>query len=99
MGDFTINLADPEAHIVRFKLTLELSSAAVPKALADPAWIPRLKNEVLMVVKDRRFIDLKRAEGMQALAQDLRARLNSVLPRVDGKVPINRVLFGEFMLQ
>jgi flagellar FliL protein len=99
LGDFTVNLADPDPHIVRFKMTLELSSPKVPEVLADPAWGTRMKNEVLMVVKDRRYTDLKRAEGLQALGQDLRARLNAALPRVEGKVPITRVLFEEFMLQ
>jgi flagellar basal body-associated protein FliL len=39
------------------------------------------------------------AEGMEKLKQDLKARLNSILPRVDDKTAVKRVLFDEFLTQ
>jgi len=61
----------------------------------------RVKNEIILTVKDRRYDELKSSEGAQILAQDLRGRLNSLLPRTKkgDKVPVRQVLFDQFMLQ
>ena len=99
LGSFTINLAVPEPHILQLGITLELENDKASELLAQAGWVSRLKNEVLLTVKDRRFEDLKHAEGVQALAQDLRGRMNALLPQVKGVVPIRQVLFEEFMLQ
>lgn len=99
LGSFTINLADPEPHMIQMGITLELENDKALALLSEPGWVSRLKNEVLLTVKDRRFEDLKHAEGAQALAQDLRGRMNALLPPVKGAVPIRQVLFDQFMLQ
>lgn len=99
LGDFTVNLADVAPHVARFKITVELSSEKVPQKISVPGWDSRIKNEIIMTVKDCRYNDLKSAEGMQTLAQNIRGRLNAILPKTDGQVAINRVLFEEFIVQ
>jgi flagellar basal body-associated protein FliL len=36
---------------------------------------------------------------MEKLKQDLKSRLNAILPRVDDSAAVKRVLFDEFMTQ
>lgn len=99
LGQFTANLADPETHIVKLKLTLELTSSKVNERLIDPGWGVRLKDEVLRTLKNQRYDSIRYAEGMEMLKQDLRTRLNAMLPKVDGKVAIHKVLIDEFLVQ
>jgi flagellar FliL protein len=99
LGQFTSTLADPEIRVVRVKVTVELSGANVMARLADPGWLVLVKDEILKTLKDQRYDNIRYAEGMEKLKQDLKARLNSILPRVDESVAVNRVLFDEFMTQ
>jgi len=99
LGQFTSTMADPEVHVVRVKVTIELAGAGVAARLTDPGWIVLVKDEILKALKDQRYDNVRYAEGMEKLKQDLKVRLNSILPRVDDKVAVNRVLFDEFMTQ
>lgn len=99
VGEFTVNLADKDPRIARFSLTLEMTSVKATEALADPGWLTRIKNEIILTVKDRRFTALRSAEGLLELSQDLRTRLNALLPPLKGTPPVKRVLFTEFVLQ
>lgn len=101
IGSFTINLADPEPHLIQLGVTLEMEDQDAAALLGDPGWMSRVKNDIILAVKDRRYDELKSSEGAQILAQDLRGRLNSILPRTKkgDKVPVRQVLFDQFMLQ
>jgi flagellar FliL protein len=99
LGQFTSTMADPEIHVVRVKVTVELSGPNVTTRLTDPGWTVMMKDEILKTLKDQRYENVRYAEGMEKLKQDLKARLNAILPRVDGSVSVNRVLFDEFMTQ
>ncbi len=99
LGQFTSTLADPETHVIRLRITVELANPEVQLRLVEPAWTVMMKDEVIKTLKDQRFNNVRYAEGMEKLKQDLRARLNAILPRVEGKAAINRVLFDEYMVQ
>ena len=99
MGQFTSSMADPETHIVRVKVTVELSAPTVLERLADPGWMVMMKDEILKTLKDQRYDNVRYAEGMEKLKLDLKSRLNAILPRVDDELAVRRVLFDEFMTQ
>ena len=99
LGQFTSTLADPETHVIRLKITAELASAAVAARLVDPGWTVTMKDEIMRTLKDQRYNDVRFAEGMEKLKQDIRARLNAILPKVEGQSAISRVLFDEYMVQ
>lgn len=99
LGQFTSTLSDPETHVIRLKITAELASAAVAARLTDPGWIVMMKDEIMKTLKDQRYNDVRFAEGMEKLKQDTRARLNAILPKVEGHSAISRVLFDEYMVQ
>jgi flagellar FliL protein len=99
LGQFTSTMADPETHVVRVKVTVELSGPNVLTKLADPGWNVVMKDEILKTLKDQRYDNVRYAEGMEKLKQDLKSRLNAILPRVDDSAAVHRVLFDEFMTQ
>jgi flagellar FliL protein len=99
LGQFSSTMADPEIHVVRVKVTVELSGPNVATRLADPGWMVMMKDEVLKTLKDQRYDNVRYAEGMEKLKLDLKSRLNAILPRVDENLAVNRVLFDEFMTQ
>ncbi len=66
---------------------------------ASSGWLARIKNEVILLAKDRVFEDLTSAEGIMGLAEDIKRTLNSILPPVKEKPPVVRVLFEGFVLQ
>jgi flagellar FliL protein len=84
---------------VRFKLILELNSPKALNLFSESGWQSRIKNEVILAMKDRFYDDLRTAEGILEASQDLTRRINAMMPLVDGRAPVKRVLFEEFMLQ
>ncbi len=99
LGGFTVNLADKEVHVLRAQIALELTSDKAGKEIAQPSWQSLLRNDVLLLLKDQRYDDMRSGEGMLELAQQLKRRLNAILPLVDRKPPVLRVLFEEFIIQ
>ncbi|HOO64127.1 MAG TPA: flagellar basal body-associated FliL family protein [Synergistaceae bacterium] len=99
LGGFTVNLADKEVHVLRAQVALELTSEKAGEEIAQPAWQSLLRNDVLLLLKDQRYDDLRSGEGMLELAQQIKRRLNALLPLVDKKPPVLRVLFEEFIIQ
>ncbi len=99
LGQFTATLADKEMHIVKLKITVELTDQKVSERLAAAGWTLMMKDETMKTLKDQRYDNIRFAEGMEKLKQDLKTRLNSILPRVEGKPAVNKVLFDEYMVQ
>ncbi|HQF92110.1 MAG TPA: flagellar basal body-associated FliL family protein [Synergistaceae bacterium] len=99
VGDFTVNLSDKEPHIVKTTISLELLSEKGALVMADAGWQVRIRNEIVLVIKDRRLDDLRSAEGVLDLAQDIKRRVNALLPLVEGQPPVVRVLFQDFISQ
>lgn len=99
LGGFTVNLADREVHVLRAQIALELTSEKAGDEIIQPAWQSLLRNDVLLLLKDQRYDDMRSGEGMLELAQQLKRRLNAILPLVDKKPPVLRVLFEEFIIQ
>jgi len=99
LGDFTANLAGSDNHVVSFNLSIEMSSAKALEGIQNEAYKARVKSEVLLAVKDCRFEDLKSSEGVMELSEDLRKKINSILPQIKGNVAVNRVLFQGLVVQ
>ena len=99
VGDFTVNLSDKEPHIVKTTIAMEVLSEKGVVVLADPGWLVRVRNEIVLVIKDRRLDDLRSAEGVLELAQDIKRRVNAILPLTEGQPPVVRVLFEDFISQ
>ena len=99
VGEFTSNLAGSGRHVISFSVSLEAVNIRAAEVVSSPGWHVRIRNEILLVVKDKKFEDLTSAEGALQLAEEIRRSLNSQLPSVRGEVPVVRVLFDSFVVQ
>ncbi len=99
---FTVNLV-PEAGDQFLQLTL---SVEVPDAhFADElkTYMPKLRNNIMLLLSDKKASQLLTKEGKEALATELRDTMNAVIePPAKGKKsegPIKEVLFTSFIIQ
>lgn len=99
VGDFIANLSGAGNHVANFKLSLETSSARALEMVSSASWVARIRNEVILLVKDRVFDELTTAEGIMKLAEDIKRTVNAMMPAVRDKAPVVRVLFEGFVLQ
>ena len=98
-GEFTVNLAGPGNRLLSFNISLEILDAKVDEMIRTQNWLPRMRNEILLLAKDKVYEDLTRAEGVVQLGEQIRRTLNIILPNSEGEVPIVRVMFESFILQ
>ena len=50
-------------HVISFTLSLELLDEKAVEVVQAPGWLLRIRNEVLLIVKDKVYDDLTSAEG------------------------------------
>ena len=68
---FTVNLADRDAErFAQVGITLELENAAVADQIK--AYMPAIRNNILLAIADRTAAELQGREGKQALAERIR---------------------------
>lgn len=99
VGEFTSNLAGGGRHVISFTLSLELLDEKAVEIVQAPGWLLRIRNEVLLIVKDKVYDDLTSAEGTLQFAGDIKRTLNSILPEIKGEPAVVQVLFEAFVLQ
>lgn len=99
LGEFTSNLAGPGNRVISCSVAVEAKDSSAEALLSSPNWTPRIRSEVLLIIKDRVYEDLTSAEGVLRLSEEIKRRLNSILPDVKGEVPIVRVMFESFVMQ
>jgi flagellar FliL protein len=99
LGEFTSNLAGGGRHVISFTVSVEVLNAKAMELFASPGWLLRVKNEVLLIVKDKIYEDLTSAEGALQFSEEIRRALNAQLPEIQGEGPVVRVLFETFVLQ
>jgi flagellar FliL protein len=99
VGEFTINLAGNGNRIANFTVSLELLNAKISETIKEQNWAPRIRNEILLIAKDKVYEDLTKAEGVVQFGEQIKRILNTILPLTKGEVPIVRVMFESFVLQ
>jgi flagellar FliL protein len=99
IGEFTSNLAGSGKHVITFNVSLEALNARAVEAISSPGWLLRIKNEILLIVKDKIYEDLTSAEGALQFSEEIKRSLNAQLPDIKGEAPVVRVLFESFVLQ
>jgi flagellar FliL protein len=97
-GEFTSNLAGSGRHVISFTVSLETLNPRAADAVGN-VWLPRIKNEILLIVKDKVYEDLTSAEGALQFAEEIKRAINAQLPEFNGEAPVVRVLFETFVLQ
>jgi flagellar FliL protein len=98
VGEFTSNLAGSGRHVISFTVSLETLNPKAADTVGN-VWLPRIKNEILLIVKDKVYEDLTSAEGALQFAEEIKRAVNAQLPEINGEAPVVRVLFESFVLQ
>ena len=98
-GEFTVNLAGYGTRIASFTVSLELLNAKINDTIKEQNWTPRIRNEILLIAKDKMYEDLTKAEGVIQFGEQIKRTLNTVLPLTKGEVAVVRVMFESFVLQ
>jgi len=99
VGEFTVNLAGTGNRILSFSVSLEALNVRTGDVIKSQNWMPRIRNEVILVAKDMVYDDLTKAEGVILFGEQIKKTINAVLPLARGEVPIVRVMFDSFVLQ
>ncbi|HTB22105.1 MAG TPA: flagellar basal body-associated protein FliL [bacterium] len=97
MGDFLVNLADvEETHYLRTEIDLEQNYGSSPEFGNEIGnRKAQLRDIIISTLSSKSSEDLRTPEGKEALKEELKERINSVL----AKGQIARVYFTEFAIQ
>lgn len=99
---FTVNLlSEGGDQYLQLAVTLELAGAEVADKVR--LYMPRLRNQVMLLLSGKKPADLATKEGKELLARELRDEINSVIaPAAHGgkqETPVKAVLFTSFIVQ
>lgn len=104
MDTFTVNLV-PETgeQYLQVAISVEAEDAAMAEQLK--LYTPRLRHEIMDILSSKKPSEVSTREGKKALAEEIRAAINSVVdaPAAKGKKPaggaVKAVLFTTFIIQ
>jgi flagellar FliL protein len=98
---FTVNLADREAErYAQVGVTLELADAKTSDTLK--AYMPAVRNDILMLLAHKKAAELQERAGKLALAREIRRAAMKPLDEADGTdddAPVRAVHFSSFIIQ
>jgi flagellar FliL protein len=94
LGNFVVNLADKDAdRYLKITIVLELESDAV--RMEVDRRLPQIKDAITTLLLTKTSEDIKTAEGMELLKEEIIKRVNAILP-LGG---VKNVYFTEFVIQ
>lgn len=93
----TINLRDDAGHMLYVGMSLKVAGEEGAKQIE--AFMPEIRNRILMTVTDERPQNLTTSEGKRALAERLRDRIAAPLSEQGEPLPVDDVLFTDFIVQ
>ncbi|MDQ1354591.1 MAG: flagellar protein FliL, partial [Acidobacteriota bacterium] len=101
LDPFTVNLNDPFARRyaeVSVNLVID-EKKLVTQITNNELLIPRIRDEIFMVISSRSFADLKSTSGKVTLKEEIMIRVNEILKQEFKKEPVIQVLFTKFLIQ
>jgi flagellar FliL protein len=99
IGEFISNLAGSGRHVINFAVSLETLDEKAADVVNSVGWHSRIRNEILLIVKDKIYEDLTSAEGALQLLEEIKRTLNAQLPQIKGEAPVVRAMFDSIVLQ
>lgn len=100
---FTVNLV-PETGDQFLQLIISVEVADILIGDRLKMYMPKLRNDITMILSTKKASELVTKEGKEKLAQEIRAQMNSVVeaPAAKGKASqeaVKEVLFTSFIIQ
>lgn len=94
----TVNLlSDDGQHYLRIGLSLKLTNEKVQEALQQH--MPEIRSRILLALSNKHPDDLSTLDGKHALAQELKTLVEKPTDTSEPPVPVEAVLFTEFVVQ
>lgn len=94
LGTFVVNLADKDAdRYLKITIVLELESDMVRMEVEKR--LPQIKDAITTLLLTKTSDEIKTAEGMELLKEEIIKRVNAILP-LGG---VKNVYFTEFVIQ
>ncbi len=94
LGTFVVNLADKDAdRYLKVDIVLELESEKVKMEVEKR--LPQIKDAITTLLLTKTSDEIKTAEGMELLKEEIIKRVNAILP-LGG---VKNVYFTEFVIQ
>ncbi len=94
LGTFVVNLADKDAdRYLKITIVLELESDQVRMEVEKR--LPQIKDAITTLLLTKTSEEIKTAEGMELLKEEIIKRVNAILP-LGG---VKNVYFTEFVIQ
>ena len=94
LGNFVVNLADKDAdRYLKINIVLEIENEQVKIELEKR--LPQIKDAITTLLITKTSEELKTAEGMELLKEEIIKRVNAILP-LGG---VKNVYFTEFVIQ
>lgn len=104
LDPFTVNLAPGEnggGAFMQATLSLEVENLEADATLK--AWMPRIRNDVTLIMSGKTEADVMSKEGKEALQQEIQDGINFIVsPHKKGKAPegpVQAVLFTQIIIQ
>jgi flagellar FliL protein len=98
---FTVNLNDPFARrYVEVLVNLEIKNKAyIPKITENELMIPRMRDEIFMIISAKSYSELNSTSGKVALKEEIQMRINELMKEEFGQEPVSQVYFTKFIIQ
>lgn len=99
---FTVNLVPERGdQFLQLSLSVEVDDVQIGDQMKQ--YMPKLRNDLTLLLSSKKASDLVTTEGKELLAQEIREQINNILdPASKGKKrdgPIKDVLFTSFIIQ
>lgn len=96
LESFTVNLADGETYL-QVEIHLQVADIKVQEKLKQR--MPEVRNDIIRLLSSKQPDELATLEGKDALAADIRGKLNELLAAKKPEEGIKKVLFNAFIIQ
>ncbi|MCL2829573.1 MAG: flagellar basal body-associated FliL family protein [Betaproteobacteria bacterium] len=100
LDPFTVNLKPEDGdHYLQLAISVEVDDTADGERVK--LFMPKLRNEIMLLLSDKLPSKLATKEGKEALAIEIRTHMNAVLEPGGkrGDIPVSEVLFTSFIVQ
>jgi flagellar FliL protein len=98
---FTVNLNDPFGRrYAEVVVNLVINDKEfVPKITENELVMPRLRDEIFMIISGKSYQELRSTSGKVTLKEEVQMRVNEIMREEFDREPVSGVLFTKFLIQ
>ena len=97
LDQFTVNLSDPESHILQTDVQLRLADAKVQEKLK--VHMPEVRDALIRLLSSKTAAELATPEGKDKVGLEIQKSINEVLGVKKSSKGVKKVLFASFIIQ